>query len=57
MEKIEKLTDLIQKIGKLTEEESTNFVNLWNDIFGRTLGLTIQSPAEAYELCTAEDAE
>lgn len=57
MEKLIKFSELFNKLGNLTPEESANFVSLWNDFFGRTLGRFIESPAEAYALCTAEAAE
>ena len=57
MEKLIKFSELFNKLGNLTPEESENFVSLWNYFFGKTLGRFIESPAEAYELCTAEAAE
>ena len=57
MEKLIKFSELFNKLGNLTPEESENFVSLWNYFFGRTLGRFIDIPAEAYELCTAEAAE
>ncbi len=57
MEKLVEFSKLFNKLGNLTPEESANFVSLWNDFFGRTLGRFIESPAEAYALCTAEAAE
>ncbi len=57
MEKLIKFSELFDKLGNLTPEESKKFVYLWNYFFGKTLGRFIESPAEAYELCTAEAAE
>lgn len=57
MDKLVEFSRLFNRLGNLTPEESENFVSLWNYFFGKTLGRFIESPAEAYELCTAEAAE
>lgn len=57
MERLVEFSKLFNKLGNLTPEESETFVSLWNYFFGRTLGRFIDSPAEAYALCTAEAAE
>lgn len=57
MDKLVDFSRLFNRLGNLTPEESEDFVSLWNFFFGKTLGRFIESPAEAYELCTAEAAE
>jgi hypothetical protein len=57
MDKLVDFSKLFNRLGNLTPEESEDFVSLWNFFFGKTLGRFIESPAEAYELCTAEAAE
>ena len=57
MDKLVDFSRLFNRLGNLTPEESEGFVSLWNFFFGKTLGRFIESPAEAYELCTAEAAE
>ena len=54
MDKLVEFSKLFNKLGNLNSEESSTFVFLWNYFFGKTLGKFIESPAEAYELCTAE---
>ena len=57
MDELVEFSKLFNRLGDLTPEESEDFVSLWNYFFGKTLGRFIYSPAEAYKLCTAEDAE
>ena len=57
MDKLVEFSKLFNRLGNLTPEESEDFVSLWNFFFGKTLGRFIESPAEAYAICSAEAAE
>lgn len=56
MDKLIEFSNLVKNFEKLSEKDSQRFVFLWNDFFGITLGLNIQSADEAYAICLA-DAE